>query len=940
MQVSSLFEGDLSHQPKYSYIGVQVGFNPSSPIQQRRRRAIANELSDSSGHNQALQSMVLAGPKRRELLQQERPLRSASSRERLAIDFFRTGYLSFSCSITGDIRGLKLDAVFLSVFPSPDCHDRSACLFSYPYNSLNSCKATQNRLELRFKRAAGPGAAKQPTYLVFQSREAQYISEAVCYLKHGVYREVSTREQAAEISQAVARILSSDSTMNEAARSLIRKKGSDTTTAKVQTRLLTYIDDEESLCQRIDSRCRMIGCTRRCESSQSDNSNGVSNSNLLRANSKSSCQQHGTSVYSATSPLMRAGLGCLCDEHAAMVCGSPPKGSSRLKRAASTGFFSSKEKSTKMTAHSMVHLIQAGHFAKTLKYQGMLLKKPGASKNGNKIQVKKNWHQKLAVVIETPVGGFLCYYDKLSHCPGMTDTPKERRVIDLSAVLCIRPEASGTTIIGASGQRIYSFDVLTLYRSWTFASTDPVEYEIWLNVLTDIVENLTSCAPDKALRYLVKIVNDRKSSGRLSSRDDAILEISAYGVSLLTSGTSGGAATDEATNQILGSWYFTDIQKWSVAAHQGEQCCLLTCLSPSVDKSSTVPDQRPLLPATLSAPTLPISAPSKNVNLDVSTRYDAFLMQTADAPAICQAIEFYVGKCLAKLEVLTVEYMERFVKERETGVVDSVNIQRSLSSQTVVVAPPQRDPIERAKREQIAVTKPTDSSNLNCVASVVVNIKEHAVQGVQLAPIAVPLAPISNNETRTSLQHPDDIAQKDAPLPADLEAPDKARSNQESAIMSSVVVQCRAETEVTLRGISTTECAECAVPIELGMIQLEFMDLDDNPPEIEQDQQENANLVEMVLDENRKDIDSDSGLFRAEQEIEVMLESSSVAQIIDERDETDALCKEAPSKPEQDEELDRFHSFEYCICQVGDTAPNPVEASKVTKADDLAMKES
>lgn len=83
----------------------------------------------------------------------------------------------------------------------------------------------------------------------------------------------------------------------------------------------------------------------------------------------------------------------------------------------------------------LLSLLQSKHYAKMFKFQGQLLKR----QNGHTFHLRKAWYPKLMALFKTPVGGFLYYYDKITHCPGLTETPKERRVIDLSSVICIRP---------------------------------------------------------------------------------------------------------------------------------------------------------------------------------------------------------------------------------------------------------------------------------------------------------------------------------------------------------------------------------------------------------------------------------------------------------------------------------------------------------------------
>lgn len=174
---------DLEKPPEQVYIGVLIGQNLPSPIQQRRASLGSSQPS------------MLPMSKRRELLRREQPVKNAMSRERLGVEFIRSGFLGFTCSISGDLRGLTLGIHHLRVFPSPDCHDRSACLFSYSYEHLESCEVAGTRVELRFRTTHQ--LAKQPSYLAFQSLEAQYIREAIWYLKNGTYMDASLREMLA-----------------------------------------------------------------------------------------------------------------------------------------------------------------------------------------------------------------------------------------------------------------------------------------------------------------------------------------------------------------------------------------------------------------------------------------------------------------------------------------------------------------------------------------------------------------------------------------------------------------------------------------------------------------------------------------------------------------------------------------------------------------------
>lgn len=495
------------------------------------------------------------------------------------MDYFRSGYLAFTCSINNDLRGLKLDLNYISVFPSSDCLDRSACLFSYQYENVESCEAVGTRLELRFRRSG----TKQPTFIAMQSLETQYIREAIWYLQHGKYLDMSLRER------AVACFAASSPEKER------KPLSSSSSTAASQRQIgLAYVEEENAIQQRIETRCRVMGCQRHSESTDISHASEISTSSMLSQNALS----HTSRGLSTA----RAGNDRLCEEHARSV-GSPRSPSMR-------GVFFTRDRSKSLQSASS--LIHSAHYSRMLRYQSPLLKKSGMKK----YHLSKSWNVKYVAVFETPVGGFLCYYDKLSHCPGVAETPKERRVIDLSSVICIRPESSAT-----NAPTTFAFDIVTIYRTWTFAATTSEEYEVWVKVLTDEVEKHASMAPDKRLKFPVRMMTTAQASQfQFTRHESTTLEISSYGV-CVCSGYEGEIE--------IYSWYFTEIQKWSVVYQQGEACCLLSCLSVTSK------------PVSGSATESPASSP-----------YHEFLLQSSEAAAICQAIEFYVGKCMAKLEVL------------------------------------------------------------------------------------------------------------------------------------------------------------------------------------------------------------------------------------------------------------------------------------------------
>ncbi|KAG1712277.1 hypothetical protein DVH05_000027 [Phytophthora capsici] len=592
---------DLENPPEQAYIGVLIGQNLPSPIQQRRA---------SFGSTQPAKIPM---SKRKELLRREQPIRNATSRERLGLEFIRSGFLCFTCSINDDLRGLTLGVAHLRVYPSPDSHDRSACLFSYSYEHLETCDVSGTRVELRFR--SMHQLPKQPSYLVFQSLESQYIREAIWYLKNGSYMDASIRE-----------LLSSPRCSNTRP---VPDVGSPR-----RGNMLMFFADADSLKQRIQACCRVIGCERLVESSEGIDSrmDEASVSNEM-SHINSGALSH---MNPSTSRVITSGL---CEFHTSCLS-SPTDALARHKSR-------DKPPLPAKTMQPLISLLQSKHYAKMFKFQGQLLKR----QNGRTFHLRKAWHPKLMALFETPVGGFLCYYDKITHCPGLTETPKERRVIDLSSVICIRPVSTSSPVSRSSSPTMHAFDVVTLYRTWTFAALDPVQYELWLHVLTECVEKHATIAPDRVLRFPVKLAMTTQTS----PSEATSLEISSHGVLF---------CTGHDADVVLSSWYYTDLEKWSVVFQQGYTCCLLKC------KSST--------PASPGSP--------RTIAGDTITQ--DFLFRTAEASAICLAIEFYVGKCMAKLEVLGGQYLEETRKQRpKTSEKPQLQVVREHPIETVSLAP-------------------------------------------------------------------------------------------------------------------------------------------------------------------------------------------------------------------------------------------------------------
>ncbi|OWZ12314.1 hypothetical protein PHMEG_00014548 [Phytophthora megakarya] len=579
---------DLEKPPEQIYIGVLIGDNVPSPIQQRR----VSRGSSSPA--------ILPMSTKRELLIREQPVRNSVSRENLGLEYIRSGHLCFTCTISGDVRGLTLGVHHLRVFPTPDYHDRSACLFYYSYELLEACQVVGTRLELRFRTTHQ--LAKQPSFLVFQSLEAQYIREAVWYLKNGTYMDVSLRE-----------ILTSPRSSNG---DIVPQ--SHESLASPRASALMFFSDADSLMQRIEACCRVIGCENLVEYNESYSSRmeEASASNVMFHITPG--EQSHTSRSVRTNPsTSRVPTNGLCDFHALCLSLAPSDALMRQKPILS------RDKQQPLPAKSMqplTTLLQSTHYGKMFKFQGQLLKR----QSGRTFHLRKVWHPKFVVLFETPVGGFLCYYDKITHCPGMTDAPKERRMIDLSSVICIRPISASSPVNRANcvnAPATYAFDVVTLYRTWTFATFEREKYELWLHVLTESVEKHATITPDRIQRFSVK----QAMTGQSCPTEATSLEVAPHGVSF---------CTGHDAEVVLNCWYYTDLAKWSVVFQQGYTCCLLKCRSP--------------------APTSP-GTPRSTGNDTITQDY---LFRTAEASTICLAIEFYVGKCMAKLEVLAEQYLE------------------------------------------------------------------------------------------------------------------------------------------------------------------------------------------------------------------------------------------------------------------------------------------
>jgi len=460
-------------------------------------------------------------------------------------------------------------------------------------------------------------------------------------------------------------------------------------------------------------------------------------------------------------------------------------------------------------------------------------------------------------------------------------------------------------------------------------------------------------------------------------------------------------------SQLLLAWYFTDIQKWSVVAHQGEKCCLLSCLS-SVDKDTTTSDQRPPLSSALSAPVLPI-APRITAASSGNVRCESFLLQTSEAGNICDVIDFYVGKCMAKLEVLTIEFLERYAKERRATTVDGDSGVKRIPSANSMLVMAHREVVERSKSERVVskMMSAGDDGPSVTLAKLYVSApkvkgtaftKEHAVRAVSLAPDA----PLTLNKTRTSIQvveassgplnnvaAPAEVCSRkeevdDTPKPR--EAPsvldEHSRNLQdESSVNHEPAATIQVETSLQtleLKGSRldeepnrtshskesvpppVAEDGSLSLPIELDMIECLLVEDDVDDPEAascdlltSSDGSSALCALDLLRDDGNDaedneerepslflvdDHDTDVPLLEpASSQTELRLDELDAELIVstptfdlaslvtDQREDGaqgDREGDDACDAGEDEEELDRFESFEYCICHVDGAAPS------------------
>ncbi|ETV96876.1 hypothetical protein H310_10154 [Aphanomyces invadans] len=233
--------------------------------------------------------------------------------------------------------------------------------------------------------------------------------------------------------------------------------------------------------------------------------------------------------------------------------------------------------------------------ARWVKHQGPLSKTASEG-----FHLTQSWKKKHAILHDSPLGAWLSYADTAEKTE-----PSSKR-IDLASVLCIRPQAA------LPDAPPFSFDIVTLYRTWSFCAADEADRAAWLRVLGEHVDLAAALVPDAPLSCEVKLATQQPLDDAATTRGptpltSATLAIASDGIRLTTAPSS-----DVSTIE----WYFTDIHKWSLALQPQPSLCLSCFMDASCSKVGE------------------------------------FVLQTKNAAAMCQAIEFHVAKCLAKVDVL------------------------------------------------------------------------------------------------------------------------------------------------------------------------------------------------------------------------------------------------------------------------------------------------
>ncbi|RQM28702.1 hypothetical protein B5M09_008038 [Aphanomyces astaci] len=132
-----------------------------------------------------------------------------------------------------------------------------------------------------------------------------------------------------------------------------------------------------------------------------------------------------------------------------------------------------------------------------LKHQGPLSKTASEG-----FHLTQSWKKKHAMLHDSPLGAWLSY----TESSWSTDTSPIRKAeasskrIDLASVLCIRPQSA------LPDAPPFAFDIITLYRTWSFCASDESDHATWLHILGVFVDRAAALVPDAPLSCDVKVV--------------------------------------------------------------------------------------------------------------------------------------------------------------------------------------------------------------------------------------------------------------------------------------------------------------------------------------------------------------------------------------------------------------------------------------------------
>ena len=275
--------------------------------------------------------------------------------------------------------------------------------------------------------------------------------------------------------------------------------------------------------------------------------------------------------------------------------------SSAMDRRASGGKVTRRSSVTKMFGSPQANQgplpenpIASHHWNLVCIHQGWLLKKGGMS---------KNWMKRYAVLYRTAQGHFLSYYSDYSESPLYSSSAEERNIIDLSKTTFIRPVSNYP-----GGAPPHAFDVCTIEREWTLCPINHDDQQLWLQILTRVIDEDVAVVPDDHMNFVVKARQDPTRQLVLDEYTTC-MKVSAAGVSVTT---QQGSSNGEFTEKFF--WCYTDFFKWSLIHHKNKMALQISVFM--------------------------------SAEFDAKHRQE-FLFRTREAQRLASAIEFYIEKFMS-----------------------------------------------------------------------------------------------------------------------------------------------------------------------------------------------------------------------------------------------------------------------------------------------------